>query len=254
MQLIINDSEKLYHFKTIFQYLKAISTEINLDFTSEGLYAQSLGANHVCLVEFNIGKDWFTKYDIEKSCSLGINCEVFHSILSCLEKENSFELNYDDGDTLNIKIICENVKKQFDMRLMVIDSIAFDIPDVEYSADITINSKSFADYITELSIFGDNLLICCDGNSDNVSLETSGDNGTMNLVIDDAYMEEYAVEEDVKLELNYAMSYIKKMVNFEKLNNNMALHLSKESPLKITYKLSEAEDYLNIYLAPKMDD
>ena len=74
-----------------------------------------------------------------------------------------------------------------------------DIPTVEYSADIIIQAKSFADYINELNIFGDNLMICCDGN--NVTLETSGDNGKMKLIIAEDYLEEYAIEEDIELKI-----------------------------------------------------
>jgi proliferating cell nuclear antigen PCNA len=255
MEITINDTEKLTKFSIIFQYLKLISNDINLDFTENGLYTQALGVNHVCLVELMIDKNWFTNYVIEKPCSLGINCEIFYSILSCLEKENSFHMLYDDGDTLNINIKSDKVEKNFDMRLMSIDVQSFDIPTVEYSADIIIQAKSFADYINELNIFGDNLMICCDG--DNVTLETSGDNGKMKLIIAEDYLEEYTIEEDLDLKINYAMNYIKKMTNFVKLNKNIELHMSKNVPLKMMYKLSDEDgekNYLSIYLAPKIDE
>jgi proliferating cell nuclear antigen PCNA len=257
MNITINDSEKLTQFSTIFQYLKLITDDINLDFTENGMYTQALGTNHVCLVELMIDKDWFSNYEIDKSYSLGINCEVFYSILTCLEKENTFNMLYDNGDTLNINIKSDKVEKNFDMRLMSIDVESFDIPTVEYSADIIINSKSFADYINELNIFGDNLMICCDGNNNNVTLETSGDNGKMKLIINEDYMDEYSVEEDIELKINYAMAYIKKMTNFVKLNKNIELHMSKDVPLKMVYKLSEEDsekNYLSIYLAPKIDE
>ena len=73
MEITINDTEKLTKFATIFQYLKLISDDINLDFTENGLYTQALGVNHVCLVELMIDKNWFTNYVIDKPCSLGIN-------------------------------------------------------------------------------------------------------------------------------------------------------------------------------------
>ena len=96
-----NDS---YTMNLSINIILKISDDINLDFTENGLYTQALGVNHVCLVELMIDKNWFTNYVIDKPCSLGINCEVFYSILSCLEKENSFHMLYDDGDTLNINI------------------------------------------------------------------------------------------------------------------------------------------------------
>ena len=258
MKVSINDPEKLNQFITIFQYLKIITNDINLNFTENGLHTQALGTNHVCLVEINIDKKWFSNYDVGKSCCLGINCETFHTILSCLEKNNSFDMKYDDGDTLNISIKSEKIEKQFEMRLLMIDVNSFNIPDVEYSADIIIESKSFTDYINELNSFGDNLLIKCDGKDcNNVILESSGDNGKMNLIIDEDYMQEYSVEEDIELNVNYSMSHIKKMTNFVKLNKTVEIHLSKEAPLKMKYNLcnDQTEDnYLNIYLAPKVED
>jgi len=258
MKVSINDPEKLSKFATIFQYLKVITENINLDFTENGLYTQALGSNHVCLVEININKKWFSSYEIGKPCCLGINCETFHTILSCLEKDNTFDMQYDDGDHLNISIKSDKIEKQFEMRLLMIDVQSFDIPNVEYSADIIISSKSLTEYINELDLFGDNLLIKCDGkDGNNVTLESSGDNGKMNLIINEDYMQEYSVEEDIELNVNYSMLYIKKMTNFVKLNKTVELHLSKEVPLKMKYILSndDTEDnYLNIYLAPKVED
>lgn len=258
MKVVINDVEKLGIFSTIFQHLKGITEEINLEFTENGMYSQGLGSNHVCLVEFMIHSSWFSEYNIDKSCSLGINCEVFHSILSCLEKNNSFQMEYDNGDSLNITINCEKVQKEFEMRLLMIEENLLDIPKIEYTSDITILSKPFADYINELDIFGDDLVIRCDGNGgDNVVLEASGDNGKMRLIIDEDYMEEYLVEEGAELEVKYAMSYIKKMTSFVKLCDTMELHISENSPLKMIYKLSEDNsdnNYFSIYLAPKVED
>jgi len=258
MKLIINDTEKLSKFSTIFQYLKLISEEINLNFNEDGLYTQALGTNHVCLVEFMIHKNWFSEYTIEKGCCLGINCETFYSVLSCLEKNNSFEMRYGDSDYLHINIKSEQIEKKFEMRLMMIDEVAFDIPETEYTSDIIILSKSFSDYINELDIFGDLLTINCNGkNSDNIKLKTIGDNGNMELIINDDYLEEYSVEEDAILNVSYSMNYIKKMTNFVKLSNTVELHLSSDIPLKMTYRLSDDDienNYMNIYLAPKVDD
>lgn len=255
MNCYINDETKLTKFSIIFQYLKNITEEINLKFTKTGLYSQGLGINHVCLIEFNIAHGWFSTYNCEKECVLGINCEVFHSILTCLEKHNTFEMNYSDTrDTLDIVIRCDKVVKNFEMKLLLIDSMSFDIPKIDYTADIVIKSKSFHDYINQLDIFGNNLQITCDGkDNDNIRLETYGDNGKMELVIDDDYLDEYSVEENVILKINYAMEYIKKMINFVKLNNLIEIHLTEEAPLKMKYNLNDVVDnnYLNIYLATK---
>ena len=257
MELFINDNEKLNKFANIFQYLKLITEEINLDFTENGLYCQALGSNHVCLVELMINKEWFSNYSIDKNISLGINCEVFYSIFTCLDKDNTFEMKFlEDRDTLDITIKSEDVEKKFEMRLMMIDSNLLDIPNAEYSADIIIESKSFSEYVNELDIFGDEIIICCDGkNNDNITIETSGDNGKLKMIIDENYLEEYSMEEDVVLKMCFAMVYIKKMTNFVKLSKYCELHMSEGAPLKMLYKLDDNDsNYLSIYLAPKMED
>ena len=95
------------------------------------------------------------------------------------------ELLYkDDKDTLNINISSENVIKHFEMKLLNIESNYLDIPEKEYSSDIHIDSKSFYDYINELSMFGDNISFVCDGKDENnIVISTSGDSGKMELII-----------------------------------------------------------------------
>ncbi len=259
MRCVITNQENIEKIATIFHHVKNLTNELNIDLNSNGLSFQALGTNHVCLIEMNINKDWFDEFECSNSHCIGIQCEVFYSILSCLEKNNRLELLYkEDQDTLNINISSENVIKHFEMKLLNIESSYLDIPEKEYSSDIQIDSKSFYDYINELSMFGDNISFVCDGKDDNnIVISTSGDSGKMELIIKEDYLNEYVIEDNTIIHVNYGMEYVKKMINFVKLNKNVYIHISEDHPMKMSYILSEdnpGENYLNIYLAPKIED
>ena len=141
------------------------------------------------------------------------------------------------------------------MLLIDIDSDTLNIPTVEYSADITMNSSVYKDYINELAMFGEELYVDCD--EENVKLYSRGDYGKSEIIIKEEYLEEYSIEEDVKISQHYNIKIVKCFTNFTKLNKMVKFHLLTDNPMKIIYELSEEnpeDNSLKFYLAPKVED
>lgn len=139
------------------------------------------------------------------------------------------------------------------MNLLDLDTAVFDIPEVEYTADIILESHIFKDYINELIMFGDDLNFTC--NEKEIVLSSGGDEGTSRIIINEEYLEEYGIEEEAKVDLTYSIKIIKIISNFVKLNKLTNIHISEDKPLKIEYNLDEGdENKLSFFLAPKIVD
>lgn len=254
MKVKIKDKNKVIKFSIIFSNLKAEYKETNIYFREDGLYFQMMDASQISMVELNINSDWFDEYNIQTEQVVGIHIETFDKILSCIDKNYTIELNIEEKtDKLNIVLSDSKIIKEYDMNLLDLDTAVFDIPEVEYTADIILESHIFKDYINELIMFGDDLNFTC--NEKEIVLSSGGDEGTSRIIINEEYLEEYGIEEEAKVDLTYSIKIIKIISNFVKLNKLTNIHISEDKPLKIEYNLDEGdENKLSFFLAPKIVD
>jgi DNA polymerase III sliding clamp (beta) subunit (PCNA family) len=148
---------------------------------------------------------------------------------------------------------------------MDIESSLLEIPDTEYSADITMSSDDFGKLVNQLSIFGKDILFEL---GDTIKVTGKGDDGKMSAMIKEDDIIMYAGEEDMDLSLEYAGGFIVMMTAFSKLNKKIQIHFSSEMPMKIQYGLDNFMDnnedeedeesvdtnYIRFFLAPKVQD
>jgi proliferating cell nuclear antigen PCNA len=143
--------------------------------------------------------------------------------------------------------------KIFDMTLLDIESDYFEIPEVDYYAEFSINSKKINEIMTQLSNFGDVMNIKC--NDEKVTLNSNGLNGTMSVHISVDDLTEYSIVEESSEELNlfFGLNYVQKMCIHTKLSNEIGFCLGNNLPMKINYDLGK-NSHCVFYLAPKSDD
>ena len=255
MDIEISNPKKVIQFAVIFSNLKHILSEITFYFAKDGLYFQGMDSSHISLVELNLSNEWFDKYVIDKPHTFGLSIACLDTIISCLDKNYKIIMNHKEEDHLNITLTDDKIIKRYQMVLIDIESNTLDVPTLEYSADIMMKSSVYKDYINELSMFGDDLYVDCD--QENVKLTSRGDYGKSEIIIKEEYLEEYAIEEDVKISQYYNIKMVKCFTNFTKLNKIVKFHLLKDNPMKIIYELSEENsenNSLKFYLAPKVED
>ena len=268
MKLVITDSHKVSQFSSILKNLKHFSLDIEFHVDNERVYAQGMDSSHVCLFELMLLKDWFTEYEVEKDCVLGVNCELLAKVLNCLGENQTIELDYDERKdslfiTLSPKEGDAGIVKEFKLPLMNLEVDLLEIPDTEYTADIHMISSQFTELVNQMSIFGNELQVKC---NDDIRLTGKGEMGSMDAVIKEDDILMYAVEEDTSLDLNFSMSYINMMVAFGKINKKVKIHISDSMPMKLQYgmddfmdiededDMDEDKNYIRFFLAPKIED
>ena len=258
MKVTITENEKTEIFVTLFHHIKTKISLINLHFNKDRLYMQGMDDAHVGLLELTLDNSWFKTYEIEEPVVLGINCEIFHKMLNCIKKDHSIIISCDnDGDhlLLNLESDTDELNFAFELPLVDIDAAILRVPDVEYTADITLCSKKLEELINNLVLFATTLNIRA--SEESIDLETTASSsltqGVMKTTILMDQMEEYCIEEGETINLNFSLNYLKWMVEFSKLSENVSMHISTEYPLKLKYDLHDNSKLL-VFVAPQMDE
>ena len=197
---------------------------------------------------------------------MGVHCEMLFKIISCIKEGQYIDMKYDpdsSGDKLTIDLLGNSYDKSFELSLINIDSDMVEMPEKEYTADIRFVSKDFAELINQLSIFGDKLKISC---GDSIILNSENEFGKVDITVKEDDIIEYIMEEGAKLESSFGIRFITMITKFSNLNKELAINVSEQFPIKLTYNLDDWKDkvnedddasidnYISFYLAPLEDD
>lgn len=262
MKIQICDKKKKDVFVSLFQTLKNCSSIVNMKLNSELLHIQGMDKSHVCLFDAKINSIWFGLFEISKDVNLSFDSNVFYSIISSKSDSQDIIITMDDDneDTIHIHFIPQEkeskkgndcFKKFFKMPLTEYDYDEMVIPVVEYDADFSLSSKQISDMFSQLSNFGNDIVIKC--SEEEISLTTNGVSGEMRVDIPIDDLSGYSIIEGQEIVLTYSLSYINKMCITSKLSNDIEFSLSNNCPMKISYDLGD-NSLLQFFMAPKMNE
>jgi proliferating cell nuclear antigen len=264
MRICIRDKKKKEIFVSLFQVIKSCSTLINATFEEEALRIQGLDKSHICLYNVKLDKSWFTEYELSdissssSSLKLCFDTNAFHSIISIKNDNQDLIIQTDDENQDIMQIYFESsetkkgeFKKSFKLPLVDYEYDEMHIPEVDYDAEFSLSSKEMTEMFSQLSNFGNDIIITC--SEEEVSLTTNGSTGEMMVDIPVDDLTSYSVIEGEKIVLTYSLIYINKMCITNKLSNEIDFSLSNQCPMRIHYDLGNNSS-LVFFIAPKMDE
>ena len=212
--------------------------------------------SHVCLCSIIIKSTWFSTYIIEDPIDISIDSTNFAIIINYALKHCKMELKFeDDTEPDKIFINLSSISKEkfdhfFELGLIDVEDDSFGIPDVDYDVEFSIDSKKFAELITELMVFGSNLNIIC--TEDLLEFNANGDAGKLKVNIDIDDLNEFAISEGETLDISYSLNHIGKLCLSTKLGQNVSISISSEYPMAIKYDLGD-DSSVAFFIAPKIN-
>jgi proliferating cell nuclear antigen len=260
MEIQINQPSNAEIFSGLFQYIKLFTNDINIHFETERLFIQALDASRVSIFEVYLPKGWFDVYNIsdENGAVIGINTNNLYKVLHAREKNQSLTMRMDDSsdDKIMLDMTSDNptiFDKHFQLPLIDIDTEMMHIPSMEYKADFSLPSNTFATLIDQLKMFGETLRIEC--SEDKIQLfSESLDSGKMSVDIPIDDLVSFAIEEDEQLDISFALTYLHNICLYSKLAKTVDISMTTDYPIRIQYLLDDSNAKIVYYLAPKIDD
>jgi len=243
--------------KKIVEAIKELVTDAKFECTASGISLQAMDASHVSLVQLLLRADGFEDYRCDRNLALGMNLESLSKVLKCAGNEDTVTMRAeDDGDTVTFVFETKNKVSDFELKLMDIDAESLGIPDTKYQAIVRLPSGEFQRICTNLTQWGDSVIIAA--NKEGVKFSVSGEMGSGNVTIRqnadvDGEGEGTTIDLTKDVTLNFAL---RKLVAFTKaspLSLSVVLSMSDDVPLAVEYKVTDM-GYMRFYLAPKIDN
>jgi proliferating cell nuclear antigen len=255
--------------KKIFDGVKDLLTDVNVDYDEKGIHLQSMDSSHVSLVALNISGKALDHYKCEANQSLGISIASLVKILKCAGNDDTLTLKFASKED-SLQFMFEDSKQtrisHFRLKLIDIDSEHLGIPDTEYDVCIRMPSGEFQRIIKELQSLGDTVTISA--SKEGAIFAVSGDIGTGKIVCKDTTSitmdkdskedEEVAIKIKKDTQLTFALRYLASFTKATSLSPSVTLKMAKDVPLVVEYLIQTPDDnelgHIRFYLAPKIEE
>ena len=155
---------------------------------------------------------------------------------------------------------------KFELKLLVIEEVEVEIPDVEYPCTIRMCSRELKTLANDLYSISDTVSIAC--STTEVSFSCAADIGEGSVTfknkehsdgLQNGVLQQRMQSADVLLrctkssESVYALKYLNFFAKATLLTDTVTIFLAENQPLVVQYELKNT-GYLKYYLAPKIED
>lgn len=184
-------TEHVAPFKTLFEVLKEMLTETNIEFLSgkstkkadqseqaedteqetknkktntSCLRINAVDATKTVLINLKLDGEHFSKFFCRvPRLSLGVNLSAFYKLIKTMGKTDTLTLtnSTENKNQLNIKMETPNKVTEYNLKLLDLEDAKMAIPETEFDAIITMNSGEFNRLCREMSSLAEYVEIKC---------------------------------------------------------------------------------------------
>ena len=223
------------------ELISELVTEVRIKVNDSGLSITAIDPANVAMVDFKLPRSFFSRFETDKEI-LGVNLDNLRQILKRCSSGSSLILERKEN-LLSIQIQ-DRIKRNFTLSLIEIESDDKEMPNLEYSSKIEIDSVDLIASIEDCAVVADACsFIIKDGK---FIIEAKGLNSARSEFSGD----EAKIEAE-NCKSRYSLEYLQKFMKGAKLCDKTILNFADDHPLKLFFKTEHLE--LTFILAPRVE-
>lgn len=225
----------------VIELISELVTEVRLKVNEFGMSITAIDPANVAMIGFKLPKSAFSQFETDDE-SLGINLDNLKRILKRCSFGSSLILEKKEN-LLDIQIQ-DRIKRNFSLSLLEIEDEEKDMPDLEFSSRVELNSIDLIASIEDCMVVADACsFIIEDGK---FVIEAKSLNSARSEFSGD---EAKILAENCKS--RYSLEYLQKFIKGAKLCEKTILNFANDHPLKMELRTSGME--LSFILAPRVE-
>lgn len=241
MQIKLENAQLL---SKVVELISALVIEVKFKINDSGMSVVAIDPANVAMVRFFLAKNAFSQFDLGSSKQeiWGVNLEDLKKILRRAGIKSSLTLKREEN-RLSIEIP-DKIKRNFTLNLIDIKSEDKELPNLEFSARVEMNSSDLIDAVEDCAVVADACSFIIEKN--NFIIEAKN--------LNSARTEFSGDEANIKAEnckVRYSIEYLDKFIKGAKLCDKTILNFANDHPLRMDLKIENME--LNFVLAPRVE-
>ena len=223
------------------EIISELVTEVRIKFSEFGLTIVAIDPANVAMVGFRVPKTAFSQFEAGDEV-LGINLDNLKQIMKRCGSHSTLVLEKKEN-LLNIQIH-DRIKRNFTLNLIEIESEEKEIPELEYSSKVLINSLDLVNSIEDCAIVSDACSFII--KEEKFIIEAKG----LNSARSEFSADEAKIEAE-NCKSRYSLEYLQKFMKGAKLSEKTLLQFANDHPLRLDFKGEHMD--LCFILAPRVE-
>jgi len=219
--------------------ISELVTEVKIHLNEYGLNITAIDPANVAMVGLRIPKKAFSEFD-SGSESLGVNLDSLKRIL----RRSSGPLVLERRENLLYIQMEDRIKRNFILSLIEIESEDKEIPNLEFSSRVELQSQDLIDSVEDCAVVADACSFII--KEDKFIIEAKGLNSTHTEFSGD---EAKITAEECKA--RYSLEYLQKFIKASKLADKTILNFADDHPLRMDIRTENME--ISYILAPRVE-
>jgi|TARA_B100001971_G_scaffold214625_1_gene253224 proliferating cell nuclear antigen len=219
-----------------------IVNEVRIKLLEDGLSIVAVDPANVALIIFKLPKETFSQYEAGNDV-WGVSLEDLKRILRRASTSSSVIFEQEENQ-LKISIF-DKVKRTFTLALIDIESEDKEVPELNFSAKVDLDSGSFSQAIEDAKIVADScslivgegfFMIEGSGSLNSARVEFSGDEAIISGIA----------------KSRYSLEYLMKFIKASKISERVVVNFSEDYPLRLDFPGEKMG--MGFVLAPRVEN
>jgi len=236
------------------EIISELVTEVRLKVNEFGMSITAIDPANVAMVGFKLPRSAFSQFETGEE-SLGINLDNLKRILKRCGLGSSLILEKKEN-MLDIQIQ-DRIKRNFSLSLLEIEDEEKEMPNLEFSSRVELNSIDFISSVEDCGVVADACSFTIENGKfiieakslNSARSEFSGDEAKISSAYSSGSFEKSSEAENCKSK--YSLEYLQKFIKGAKLCEKTVLNFANDHPLKMDLRTTDME--LSFILAPRVE-
>ncbi len=223
--------------------------EGSFNIAKEGISLKAMDPSGISMVSFFIPSKAFSKFDIPKNASVGLNLENLNKVLS-RTRDNEALVMKDTDNKLLLEFVGKNGKRRYRLPMIDVRKNVEKEPNVEFNAFVDIAGDPLKEIIKDASLMSS--YITFKESENQFFISAHGDSGELEEFNenDGEIIKKIKAEKEEGAVFN--LEYLESIIKACPIGNQINIALKTNEPLKVTYNIGDAT--LTYFLAPYMEE
>lgn len=244
MKLVLAETKLI---KDSISIISEIVTEARFKVTKNTIELVAMDPANVAMVIFKLLSSAFIEYDLKDEVNIAINLNDVKQVFRRIKADDTMTLEM-AGNKFKITLKGKHTRT-FNLPLIDVEEKEQKIPELSFSANVTVISGILTEAIEDMEIIGESVSFTVDKKSLYISSSSEVSDASVEIKAD----KDTKIEAAEKLRAKYSIEYLKKMIQGAKLAEQVVIQLSKDYPLKLDYIVVDKLQ-LSFILAPRVDN
>ncbi len=230
-------------WKNSIDAIAVLIDEGTLQITEVGLKVRAMDPSQIAMIDFEMPKSAFEKYEIDEPTNLGVDFSELNKITKRAKAEDKIELSMDT----RLKLIFRGkTTRTFNLPIIESSSTPPKKPDIVFAAVAKLGANTLKDTLSDAELMSNHAAIKMNGG---FSIKAEGDVGSANI----EFSEDMILSLEVKTESRavFSIEMLNNLLKAADSTTVVNVHLKTDAPLMIQYEIGEGRVFY--FLAPRIE-